>query len=46
MAEYLDSYNNVKPVDGWYYDLQLDNRLTSVTLHSNKKFNGIIQPIG
>ena len=26
-------------INGWYYDIQLDNELTSVTLHSNKWYN-------
>lgn len=27
-------------ISGWYYDLQLDNRLTNVTLHPNTELNG------
>ena len=27
-------------LSGWYYDLQLENRLTSATLHPNKELNG------
>ena len=26
-------------INGWYYDTQLDNKLTSVTLHSNKWYD-------
>lgn len=26
-------------INGWYYDTQLNNKLTSVTLHSNKWYN-------
>lgn len=27
-------------ISGWYYDLQLDNRLTNVTLHPNTELSG------
>lgn len=41
---YIEGYNNDNLINGWYYDLQLRNRLSSITLHANKRPKGCKVP--